>query len=154
MKRKAARPFGPKRWPEFCWRTSFHPVINSDKLELPWGYTQGLHRQVRACRKALFYGAFSKPFYYGGEGGILCQGPKDLENCCEISVSRQPRWVVCTASMYRNRRLSSSGFEQMVNAFQHPAHRQSESLMAPEGQGLFRAMDALVASRSTGDTPE
>jgi hypothetical protein len=28
----------------------------------PRGYTRGLHRQTRACRKALFYGAFSKPF--------------------------------------------------------------------------------------------
>jgi hypothetical protein len=28
----------------------------------PWGYTRGLHRQTRACKKALFYGAFSKPF--------------------------------------------------------------------------------------------
>jgi len=26
----------------------------------PRGYTQGLHRQLRSCRKALFYGAFSK----------------------------------------------------------------------------------------------
>src|SRR4030095_14411668 len=26
-----------------------------------------------ACSKALFYGAFSKPFYYGGEGGIPVQ---------------------------------------------------------------------------------
>lgn len=41
----------------------------------------------------------------------------DLENRCKISVSRQPRWVVCTASMYRNRWLSSSGFGRMVNAF-------------------------------------
>ncbi len=53
----------------------------------------------------------------GGEGGILCQGPEDLENRCEISVSRQPRWVVCTANMYRNRWLNSSGNERMVNAF-------------------------------------
>ena len=27
---------------------------------LPWGYTRGLHRQTRACKKALFYGVFSK----------------------------------------------------------------------------------------------
>jgi hypothetical protein len=39
--------------------------------DCPWGYTRGLHQQVPVCRKALFYGAFSKPFYYGGEGGIL-----------------------------------------------------------------------------------
>ena len=26
----------------------------------PRGYTRGLHRRNRACRKALFYGAFSK----------------------------------------------------------------------------------------------
>src|ERR1700730_7017721 len=49
----------------------------------------------------------------GGEGGILCQGPMDLENRCKISVSRQPRWVVCTGSMYRNRasaQADSSGW--------------------------------------------
>jgi hypothetical protein len=28
-----------------------------------WGYTRGLHRQIRACKKALFYGGFSKPFW-------------------------------------------------------------------------------------------
>jgi hypothetical protein len=39
--------------------------------DCPWGYTRGLHQQVPVCRKALFYGAFSKPFYYGGEGGTL-----------------------------------------------------------------------------------
>lgn len=40
------------------------------RLGLLWGYTQGLHQMFLACRKALFCGAFSKPFYYGGEGGI------------------------------------------------------------------------------------
>src|SRR6202008_64467 len=54
---------------------------------------------------------------YGGEGGILCQGPRDPENRYKISVSRQPRRVVCTGSMYRSRRLGSSGFAFMVNAF-------------------------------------
>jgi hypothetical protein len=28
-----------------------------------------------------------------GEGGILCQGSKDLGNCGKISASGQPRWV-------------------------------------------------------------
>jgi hypothetical protein len=37
----------------------------------PRGYTQGLHQQVPVCTKARFCGAFSKPFYCGGEGGIL-----------------------------------------------------------------------------------
>jgi hypothetical protein len=61
---------------------------------LPWqvwsylkGYTLGPHQTLWACKKPLFYGAFSKPIYYGGEEGILCQGPKDLENCSKISVS-------------------------------------------------------------------
>jgi hypothetical protein len=35
-----------------------------------WGYTPGPHQTLWACKKPLFYGAFSKPFYYGGEGGI------------------------------------------------------------------------------------
>ena len=48
----------------------------------------GLHRQTRACKKALFYGAFSKPFYGGGEGGILCLGPWGLENGRKINVFR------------------------------------------------------------------
>lgn len=59
----------------------------------------------------------------GGEGGILCQGPKGLENCSKISVSEQPRWVVCASSMYRTGGAGSRGFERMVNAFHH--HRTS-----------------------------
>jgi len=47
-------------------------------------------------------------WFAGGEGGILCQGPKDLENCSKISVSGQPRWVVCTGSMYRTKPFGSS----------------------------------------------
>jgi hypothetical protein len=46
----------------------------------------------------------------------FCQRPEDLENCSKISVSGQPRWVVCTGSMYRKRRRSSSRIRQMVNA--------------------------------------
>jgi len=35
----------------------------------PRGYTEGPHQKLLACSKSLFDGAFSKPFYYGGEGG-------------------------------------------------------------------------------------
>jgi hypothetical protein len=52
------------------------------------GYTLGLHQKLLACSKALFYGAFSKPFYYGGEGGILSSSPEDLENGSKMSVFR------------------------------------------------------------------
>src|SRR6202035_5650292 len=53
--RRELLPLGPAPW---------------EITSYPWGYTRGLHRQTRACKKALFYGAFSKPFYGGGEGGI------------------------------------------------------------------------------------
>lgn len=63
---------------------------------------------------------------YGGEGGILCQGPRGLENCCKISDSGQPRRVACTGSMYWNRYPSSSGIGRIVNAF----HRRVPSTTA------------------------
>src|ERR1700722_1512761 len=70
----------------------FHHVINSDRVfgthRLPWGYTLGPHQKLLACSKSLFYGAFSKPFYGGGEGGILCLGPWGLENGRKINVFR------------------------------------------------------------------
>src|SRR5690349_12322931 len=79
------------------------------------GLLCGLHCGVHASTLAhsgrpetLFSEAFCRSKKWrmgeltGGEGGILCQGPEDLENRCKISVSRQPRLVVCTASMYRN----------------------------------------------------
>jgi len=65
----------------------------------------------------------------GGEGGILCQGPMDLENRCKISASGQPRRVACTASMYRNRCPSSSRFRRMVNGFHYCRDERSESKM-------------------------
>jgi hypothetical protein len=34
------------------------------------GYTQGLHYKILVCKKALFYGDFSRSLYSGGEGGI------------------------------------------------------------------------------------
>jgi hypothetical protein len=37
----------------------------------PRGYTPGPHQKPLACSKTSFFGAFSKPFYYGGEGGTL-----------------------------------------------------------------------------------
>jgi hypothetical protein len=37
------------------------------------GYTLGPHQKPLACSKTLFYGAFLKPFYGGGEGGTLRQ---------------------------------------------------------------------------------
>jgi hypothetical protein len=52
----------------------------------------------------------------GGEGGILCQAPRDLENRNKISVSGQPRWVVCTYGLYRTGGRGSK-FRRMVNAF-------------------------------------
>jgi hypothetical protein len=58
--------------------------------------------------KTLFYWVFRIPAKSGGEGGILRLGPMDLENCNENSVYGQPRWVVCTDSMYRSRRSSSA----------------------------------------------
>jgi hypothetical protein len=83
----------------------------------------------------------------GGEGGILCQGPRDLENCNKTSVSGQPRRVVCTGSMYRNRRLSSSGFRRMANAFHRRERvdarspnedpKQRARLKAPAVQGHY-----------------
>lgn len=36
----------------------------------PRGYTRGLHQRPLTCSKTLFYGAFSKPLYCGGEGGL------------------------------------------------------------------------------------
>ena len=34
------------------------------------GLHSGATPKLQACSKTLFYGAFSKLFYYGGEGGI------------------------------------------------------------------------------------
>jgi hypothetical protein len=39
--------------------------------ELRLGLHPGVHWQTRAYKKALFHGAFSKPFYGGGDGGTL-----------------------------------------------------------------------------------
>jgi hypothetical protein len=60
----------------------------------PRGYTRGLHRQTRACKKALFYGAFSKPFYGGGEGGIRTPdrlAPMPHFECGVLSINLAPR---------------------------------------------------------------
>ena len=71
----------------------------------PWGYTSDSGRAGRP-----YITGFSRSCLKVAEReGILCQGPMDLENCCKISVSGQPRWVGCIGSMYRNRWLSSSG---------------------------------------------
>jgi hypothetical protein len=43
-------------------RSVLPPNALTCQVEPPWGYTRGLHRQIRACEKALFYGAFSMPF--------------------------------------------------------------------------------------------
>lgn len=89
------------------------------------GLRCGIHASTLAHSgrpEALFSEAFGRSQKWrmgeltGGEGGILCQGPKDLENCSKISVSGQPRLVVCTGSMYRNRRLGSSAFRGLVSS--------------------------------------
>ena len=55
-----------------------------ETLGLPWqvraalGLHPGATPEARACSKTWFYGVFSKPFYYGGEGGTpgpICTHP-------------------------------------------------------------------------------
>ncbi|MEY9404565.1 hypothetical protein ABIF79_011004 [Bradyrhizobium japonicum] len=53
-------------WSQALKITTCRGTLGATLGATPWG----LHRQPPACLKALFYGAFSKPFYYGGEGGI------------------------------------------------------------------------------------
>lgn len=82
----------------------------------------------------------------GRESGTLCQGPMDLENRCKISVSRQPRWVACTASMYRNRCPSSSEIPpRMVNGFHYCRDERSAKAEC------FPATSALSLA---GDDPD
>jgi hypothetical protein len=38
------------------------------QIRAPRGYTLGPHQKLLACSKIIFCGAFSKPFYCGGEG--------------------------------------------------------------------------------------
>ena len=71
--------------------------------------------------------------HFNVAGGILCPVPWDLENCCVISVSRQPRLVVCIASMHRNR-TSSSAFAMMVNVFQLSLYADPRSPPRSEAQ--------------------
>jgi hypothetical protein len=37
-------------------------VATETRAVADYGLPLGLHRKLRSCRKALFYGAFSKPF--------------------------------------------------------------------------------------------
>lgn len=148
-------------WPWRRWRdgTDARRSCGSYNFRLPWQVAAclGLHPGAtpdRGLWRAIrpdFTWLFSKPIYYGGEGGILCQGPKGLENRCKISASRQPRRVACTDSMYRNRRPGSSGFLRMVNAFHHPAHRGSQprraSIDCPNEEDRIPALRALGATR-------
>jgi hypothetical protein len=69
-------------WPWRRWRDRTERrvglAVRLDNFSPPWQVPAcpratplGLHQRPLACSKALFYGAFSKPFYYGGEGGIF-----------------------------------------------------------------------------------
>src|ERR1700731_29107 len=68
---------------------------------LPWGYTRGLHRPTGPCKKPLFYGAFSKPFYYGGEGGILTPDSRaQLRQSSPIHAQPKSRLLAAPISLW------------------------------------------------------
>jgi hypothetical protein len=71
---------GPSDWTSLKERpiTQSPPTgLSSDcpswQMGPPSGLHPELHRQIRACKKALLYRVFSKLFYFGGEGGIAAQ---------------------------------------------------------------------------------
>jgi len=108
QRHRAGRPQGRgggggRRW---TWLRSPASVASSKReMMANWPYRGSPPRfstdESGGSRRPLFYRVFRTSRSDGGEGGILCQGPMDLENRCKISVSRQPRRVACTASMYR-----------------------------------------------------
>jgi hypothetical protein len=49
-------------------------IASGARAVADYGPPLGLHRQIRACKKALFYWGFSKLLYGGGEGGTLPRG--------------------------------------------------------------------------------
>jgi hypothetical protein len=76
-------------------------AVGRSNLQLPWGYTQGLHQRPLECSKALFYGAFSKPFYYGGEGGIPSPDAADARKPPKNEDSGKVRSSFVTTAVYR-----------------------------------------------------
>jgi len=64
------------------------------------GLHPGATPAARLCKKDLFYGAFSKPFYYGGEGGIPHPFWKIVKNAAKIRPFGRPASCACTIHVY------------------------------------------------------
>jgi hypothetical protein len=99
-------------------RRDFYFASDRGRLGHPRVYTVGLHRpNPVALEKPYSIGFFASQLSLAEREGFSAPLRDPRKTASKSTFSGQPRQAVCTGSMYRNRRLSSSGFERMVNAF-------------------------------------
>jgi hypothetical protein len=79
-----------------------------------------LHRPIPVDREMPgFVGLFVRRVDVAEREGFSVPLRDPRKTALKSTFSGQPRQVVCTGILYRNRCLSSSGFGRMVNAFHH-----------------------------------
>ena len=92
------------------------------------GYTRGLHQRPLGCRKALFYGAFSKPFYYGGEGGIRTHDTVSPVRRIQLQNSCASRDANCGHEIKLTESLAAPLLEETRRRFQEQMRRNMPRL--------------------------
>ena len=103
-------------------------AVGRSNLQLPWGYTQGLHQRPLECSKALFYGAFSKPFYYGGEGGIRTPDTVSPVRRIQLQNSCASRDANCGHEIKLTESLAAPLLEETRRRFQEQMRRNMPRL--------------------------
>ena len=113
----------------------------------PGGYTGKPGR----AKRPYFTGLSRSHFKVAEREGFSALAPGASKTEEKSTFFGQPRWVVCTDSMYRSPRLGSSGFVRTVNVFQPLSRNESPKLNVLRARGSTVELEWDDIRRSIAD---